>query len=54
MNRNLTALILIILGIGLYVTITRAQWEEVSSMRAVNAQYSSAIANADRLVKVRD
>ena len=54
MNRNITAIILIVLAIGTYVTFTRGKLAEVNAVRAVNTQYASAIANADQLVKVRD
>lgn len=54
MNRNITAIILIVLAIGTYVTFTRSKLAEVNAVRAVNTQYASAIANADQLVKVRD
>lgn len=54
MNRNISAIILIVLAIGTYMTFTRAKLVEVNEVRAVNSQYISAIANADQLVKVRD
>ncbi len=54
MNRNVTATILIVLAIGIYMTVTSAKWAEVKEVRTVNAQYISAIDNADKLVKVRD
>ncbi len=54
MNRNVTALILIVLAIGIYVTFTRARVVEIQAIRDVNSQYISAIANAERLIKVRD
>lgn len=54
MNRNITAIILIVLAIGIYATFTNGKLAEVNDVRAVNAQYISAIASADKLVKVRD
>lgn len=54
MNRNITAIILIVLAIGTYMTFTRAKLAEVNEVRAVNDQYLSAIVNADKLIKVRD
>lgn len=54
MNRNITAIILIVLAIGIYLTFTRAKLAEVNAVRAVNAQHLLAIANADKLMKVRD
>jgi hypothetical protein len=54
MNRNITAIILIVLAIGTYMTFTRAKLAEVNEVRAVNDQYIAAIGNADQLIKVRD
>lgn len=54
MNRNITATILIVLAIGIYVTVTRAQVAELQVIRATNSEYSTAIDNAERLIKVRD
>jgi len=54
MNRNITAVILIVLGIGIYVTVTRGVLSDASAVKAVNAQYSSAIANAEQLITLRD
>ncbi len=54
MNRNITATILIVLAAGIYLTFTRAKLAEVNAVRGVNDQYLSAIANADKLIKVRD
>lgn len=53
MNRNVTATILIVLAIGIYVTFTRAKLAEVKAVRQVNDQYLAAIDNADKLVDVR-
>jgi len=54
MNRNATALILIILAIGIYFTYTSGQIDKLRSMQAMNGQYSSAIDNAVKLIKLRD
>lgn len=54
MNRNTTAIILIILAIGMYVTFTRGKLAEVSAVRTVNQEYTTALDNADELVRVRD
>lgn len=54
MNRNITAIILIVLAVGIYLTFTRAKLAEVNQVRAVNAQHLLAISNADKLIKVRD
>lgn len=54
MNKNATALILIILAIGIYFTFTSNKLDELKEIRAVNSEYQQAINNAERLVKVRD
>lgn len=54
MNRNITATILIILAIGIYATVTRGKIDEIKSVQVVNAEYSTAIANAEKLIKVRN
>ena len=54
MNRNITALILIILAVACYFTYTQGAWSDAMAIKKVNDQYTSAIANAQRLVKVRD
>jgi Tfp pilus assembly protein PilO len=54
MNKNTTALILIILAIGIYFTFTRMKIDELKSIRAVNAEYQKAIDNSAQLLKVRD
>ncbi len=54
MNKNITATILIVLAIGVYVTFTQKKIAEVNAVREVNNEYSQAIANADNLIKVRD
>lgn len=53
MNRNATALILIVLAIGIYFTVTRGLLEQVKEVRAVNDEYSGALRNAEELIKVR-
>lgn len=54
MNKNLTALVLIILAVGIYFTFTSSRIDELKTIRAVNAEYQTAIDNSERLVKVRD
>ncbi len=54
MNRNITAVILIVLAAGIYLTVTQSMWNDAKEAKAVNDQYLSAIANAARLVSVRD
>lgn len=54
MNRNTTALILIILAIGIYFTFTKARINELKEIRSVNEEYQNAINNATDLLAVRD
>jgi hypothetical protein len=54
MNRNITALILIVLGVGIYFTFTQGQIDVAREILAKNSQYVSAINNAKQLVSVRD
>lgn len=54
MNRNITALILLILAGGIYYTFTKGQLDQARAVKAVNAQYASALDNANELIKVRD
>jgi Tfp pilus assembly protein PilO len=54
MNKNFTALILLVLAFGAYFTFTSGKIQEVKALRASNQQYEDAIAKADQLIKVRD
>ncbi len=54
MNKNVTGAILLVLAVGVYLTWTRDKWVEVKAVQAVNGQYSEAIENANRLIRVRD
>jgi Tfp pilus assembly protein PilO len=54
MNRNITALILIVLAIGVYFTYTSGQIDVLKSIQAENNQYLSAIDNAKKLISLRD
>ncbi|MDE2037744.1 MAG: hypothetical protein KGI69_00770 [Patescibacteria group bacterium] len=54
MNRNLTALILVVLAVGVYFTVTSGMIADAGTVKSVNDQYSSALANAARLIAVRD
>lgn len=54
MNRNITAIILIALGIGIYFTFTKGQLGVAKEISDKNSQYISAINNAKQLVSVRD
>lgn len=54
MNRNGTAIILIVLAIGIYVTFTRSLIAEIKAVQVVNNQYKTAISNAEQLISVRE
>jgi len=54
MNRNITATILIVIAVGIYLTITQNMFDKAKAIQSVNAQYASAIDSANQLVKVRD
>jgi len=54
MNKNATALILIVLALGIYFTFTASKIEEFKAVSVVNRQYADALSNSERLVKVRD
>ena len=54
MNRNITAIILIILSAGIYFTFTSTRLEELKTIQAVNDKYEQAIKNSEELIKVRD
>ncbi len=54
MNRNITALILIVLAIGIYFTVTKTMIAGIREVQAVNAEYTSAIKSAEKLIEVRD
>jgi hypothetical protein len=53
MNRNITALILLVLAVGIYFTYTSGQIAVLKSIQAENSQYLSAIDNATKLIKLR-
>jgi len=54
MNKNATALILIVLALGIYFTFTASKIKEFQVVSAVNKQYQVALSNSENLVKVRD
>ncbi len=54
MSKNITALILIVLAIGTYFTFTKNKLNELAAIKAVNAEYKTAIDNANRLVAIRE
>lgn len=54
MNKNITAVILIILAGGIYFTFTSNRLTELKAIQTVNDQYQEAIKNSENLIKVRD
>lgn len=54
MNKNATAIILIAVAAGIYFTYTKGVLVEAAAQKKTNDQYSSALASAAKLVKVRD
>ena len=54
MNRNVTALILLVLAGGIYFTVTKDQIAAAHDIMAVNTQYTKAIKTSDTLIKERD
>ncbi|MDR3558249.1 MAG: hypothetical protein P4L61_01830 [Candidatus Pacebacteria bacterium] len=54
MNRNITALILLVLAVGIYFTYTSGQITVLNGIQATNNQYLSAINNANKLIQLRD
>ncbi len=54
MNRNITALILIVIAVAIYFTYTQGQIDTDKSIIAVNDQYTTAIANSMTLRSIRD
>lgn len=53
MNRNLTAFIMIVIAVGIYLTVTQGLLDQAGQVKTVNDQYSTAIANATRLSAMR-
>jgi len=54
MNKNLSALILLILAVGIYFTLTRGMFADAQAVKKINDQYVSAMAHAAQLISVRD
>lgn len=54
MNRNITAIILVILAFGLYFTVTKGVLKEAKIVNSSNLEYKTAIENAKSLLAVRD
>jgi Tfp pilus assembly protein PilO len=57
MNRNITAIILLIIAVAIYFSYTQGVWNDINSPGGVvtqNAAYQSAIASAQKLITLRD
>lgn len=54
MSKNITAIILIVLAIGIYFTFTKDKVAELDAIKTVNAEYRKAIDNAALLIQTRD
>ncbi len=54
MNKNISALILLVIAVGIYFTVTSGMLADAKTVKTVNDQYASALADADRLVAARD
>lgn len=54
MNRNVTALILLVLAVGVYMTVTKGLWGHIQAIQTVNNTYTEAIDNANKLISIRD
>ncbi len=53
MNRNITAIILIIISVGLYLTITTKMLADVKLVQADNKNYISAMEKANELINIK-
>lgn len=54
MNKNITATILIVLAVGIYLTVTQDILDSAKIIKVKNDEYSSAIDKADQLIRIRD
>jgi len=54
MNRNIISTILIIIGIGIYFTVTRSMYADAQSVKVKNDQLVIALSNAEEIIKTRD
>jgi Tfp pilus assembly protein PilO len=54
MNRSLTAIVLIIIAIGLYFTVTKTILADASKINASNKEFEKALENVNVLLKKED
>ncbi len=50
MNRNVTAVILIVLAIGVYLEFTEKVWNDTQAIISVNSTYQKAIGDAQKVI----
>lgn len=53
MNKNILPLTLIVLAVGTYFTFTRVKYDEIKSIKEVNAVYDQALSNSKKLINER-
>ena len=54
MNKNISAIVLIVIAVGIYFTVTDPMLTGIKSVQAVNDQYVSALTHAEKLIATRD
>lgn len=54
MNKNLIALILIVLSVGIFFTVTDSQYTNLKNTQAKNDQYIKAVEDSKQLLKQRE
>ncbi len=54
MMSNNTAIVFILLSIGLYYTFTSVQYQEVKDLRVEAAEYKNVLDNAEQILNLRD
>ncbi|MCX6715966.1 MAG: hypothetical protein NT077_03035 [Candidatus Taylorbacteria bacterium] len=54
MNRNLTAIILVIIGVGVYFMVTRSMMADANLVKVKNDQLALALNNAEEIIKSRE
>jgi Tfp pilus assembly protein PilO len=54
MNKNITATILIVLAIGIYLTVTEKILDQAKVVKIKNDEYVTALDKADQLIRVRE
>ena len=52
--KSLSAIILLILSVGLFYTFTSVEYKKVKNLSALASQYQDVLANASDIVRLRD